>query len=362
MAAVGPPETRPLAELLQTVAVPRNLDRVRRGIDVLLSRDPPPIGVTPRDVVYAKGTLRLYRYRPVSDEVYRIPVVLVMSTISKPYILDLSPGQSLVEYLLREGFDVFMVDWGIPRPEDKGLDLEYYVLESLPRNIEEVQKVTGESEVSLFGYCMGGLFALMYRGVFHDAPVANIVCAATPVDFEGMPLFRRWSDPRWFDVDRLVDRLGNIPPDLILRSFEMLRPVERWFSYLRLTENLWNGLWVKNYRLFYHWIHDQIPFPGEAYRRMIKELLWENRLMKGTLTIGGRRVDTGAITSPLLHIMAEHDHIAPFASTHPLTGIVGSKDKEDIVLKGGHVSLVAGLNAWFRLWPRLSQWLSVRSV
>ena len=362
MATAGTPETRPLAEMFQTMAARRNVDRVRQGMNVLLRRDLPPMGATPRDVVYAKGTLRLYRYRPLSNEVYRIPLVLVMSTISKPYILDLSPGQSLVEYLLRQGFDVFMLDWGVPRPEDQRLDLEYYVLESLPRNIEEVQKVTEEREVSLFGYCMGGLFTLMYSGVFPEAPVANIVCAATPVDFDGMPLFRRWSDPRWFDVDRLVDRLGNIPPDLILRSFEMLRPVERWFSYIRLTENLWNALWVKNYRLFYHWIHDQIPFPGEAYRRMVKELLWENKLMEGTLTIGGRRVDTSAITCPLLHIMAEHDHIAPIASTRPLTTIVGSEDKEDIVVKGGHVSLVAGLDAWFRLWPRLSQWLSVRSV
>ncbi len=362
MATVRTADARPLAEILQTEAVTRNLDRVRRGMNVLLNRDLPPVGATPRDVVYAKGTQRLYRYRPLTDEVYRIPVVLVMSLVSKPYILDLSPGQSLVEFLLRQGYDVFMVDWGIPRPEDKRLDLEYYVLESLPRNIEEVQKVTGEREVSLLGYCMGGLFTLMYSGIFHDAPVANIVCAATPVDFEGMPLFRRWSDPRWFDLDRLVDRLGNIPPDLILRSFEMLRPAERWFSYVRLTENLGNDLWVKNYRLFYHWIHDQIPFPGEAYRRMIKELMWENKLMKGTLTIGGRGVDTTAITCPVLHIMAQHDHIAPFPSTHPLTTIVGTQDKEDIVLKGGHVSLVTGPNAWFRFWPKLSEWLSVRSV
>ena len=361
MTTVYNPDTRALSEILQTL-FERNLDRARRGMSVLLSRDPAAVGATLRDVVYARGTLRLYRYRPLTDEVYRIPVVLVMTLVSKPYILDLSPGHSLVEFLLREGFDVFMVDWGIPRPEDKRLGLEYYVLESLPRNIEEVQKVTGEREVSLFGYCMGGLFALMCSGVFHDAPVANIVCAATPVDFDGMGLFRRWSDRRWLDVDRLVDRLGNIPADLILRSFEMLRPVERWFSYVRLADNLWNDLWVRDFRLFYQWNHDQMPFPGEAYRQMIKELMWENKLMKGTLTIGGRRVDTRAITCPLLHIMAEHDHIAPYAATRPLTTIVGSQDKEDIVLRGGHVSLVAGRNAGFRLWPELSQWLGVRSV
>ncbi len=362
MATVRTPETSPLAEILDTEVIRRNMDRVRRGMDVLLNREPPPVGATPRDLLYAKGTQRLYRYRPVTDEVYRIPVVLVMSLISKPYILDLSPGQSLVEYLLREGFDVFMVDWGVPRPEDKRLGLDYYVLEALPRNVEEVQKVTGEREITMLGYCMGGLWVLMYNGIFHDAPVANIVCAATPVDFDGMGLFRRWSDRRWFDVDRLVDALGNIPADLIFRSFEMLRPAQRWATYAQVIDNLWNDLWVKNYRLFNRWVYDQIPFPGEAYRQLTKELMWENKLMEGRLSIGGRRVDTTAITCPILHIMAEHDHITPYAAARPLTGLVGSQDKEDVVLKGGHVSLVAGRNAWFRLWPRLSEWLAVRSV
>lgn len=362
MATVRIPETPPLTEIFQAEVVKRNLDRVRRGMDVIFDRDPPVVGATAKDVVYSKGTLRLYRYRPVTDEVYRIPVVLVMSLISKPYILDLSPGQSLVEYLLREGFDVFMLDWGVPRPEDSRLTLEYYVLEALPRNVEEVQKVTGEQEVSLLGYCMGGLFGLMYSGIFQDAPVANLVCAATPVDFEGMGLFRRWSDRRWFDVDRVVDTLGNIPPDLIFRSFEMLRPSERWAAYARLFDNLWNDLWVKNYRLFNRWVYEQIPFPGEVYRQMTKELMWENKLMKGQLALGGRRVDLTGINCPVLHIMAQHDHIAPFAATRPLTSLLGSQDKEDIVLKGGHVSLIAGRNALFRLWPQLSQWLSVRSV
>ncbi len=362
MTTVRTPERSPIPEIFRTEVVKRNLDRFRRSADVILNRDPPVVGATPKDVVYAKGTMRLYRYRPVTDEVYRIPIVLVMSLISKPYILDLSPGQSLVEYLLREGFDVFMVDWGIPRPEDSRLGLEHYALESLPRSIEEVQRVTGEKEVSILGYCMGGLFALMYNGIVQDAPVANIVCAATPVDFDGMGLFKRWSNRRWFDVDRLVDSLGNIPPDLILSSFELLRPAQRWATYARLADNLWNDLWVKNYRLFNRWINDQIPFPGEAYRQMIKELMWENKLMKGELDLSGRRVDLTAIVCPVLHVMAEHDDIAPFDATRPLTSLVGSEDKEDVILKGGHVSLIAGRNAWFRLWPKISEWLGARSV
>ena len=101
---------------------------------------------------------------------------------------------------------------------------------------------------------------------------------------------------------------------------------------------------------------------GEYFRETIKELIWENRLHKNELVVGGKRVDLGAITAPLLHAMAEHDHIVPYDAAKPLIGHVGSTDKEEIVLKGGHVSLVAGPNAVKRLWPKLDAWLGVRSV
>jgi polyhydroxyalkanoate synthase subunit PhaC len=342
--------------------VERTIQRSVRGIDVLLNRDEPDVGVTPKDVVYARGTLRLYHYRPLTDEVYRIPVVLVMSLISKPYILDLTPGVSFVEFLLKQGFDVFMIDWGVPRPEDSRLRLEDYTLDFIPACIEKVQEASEEHDVSLIGYCMGGLLSLIYAGLHAQTPMANLVCIATPVDFEGMGLFKQWTDRRWFDVDRVVDQLGNIPPELMYRSFELLRPADRLVAYVRLWDNLWNDQYVKHYRLFNKWTSDQIPFPGECFRQTTKDLMWDNKLMKGELEVGGRRVDLARVTSPVLNAMAQHDHIAPYDSTHRLTSLVGSEDKEDIVLKGGHVSLVAGMNAVMRLWPKVNEWLSVRSV
>jgi polyhydroxyalkanoate synthase len=236
------------------------------------------------------------------------------------------------------------------------------VLDFMPRCFEEVQKATGEDDYTILGYCMGGQLALMYGGVFPEAPVKNIITAATPVDMEGMGLFRHFSDPRWFDVDRLVDAIGNIPPDFMLRSFEMLRPMDRWMSYIRLIDNLWDPVFVMGYRIMYKWTNEQIPFPGEAYRQMIHELMWENKLMKNSMTLGKRRVDTKAITCPVLNVMAEHDHIAPHAATKPLLDLVGSRDKEDVLLKGGHVSLVAGKNAVGRLWPKVADWLGERSI
>jgi polyhydroxyalkanoate synthase len=255
-----------------------------------------------------------------------------------------------------------MIDWGVPRPEDTKLGFEDYVTDLMPDCFEHVQKATGEEDYSILGYCMGGIFGLMYAGAYPDAPLKNLACAATPVDMEGMGLFRKWTDERYFDVDHLVDSIGNIPPDMMLRSFELLRPMDRLGGYIRLLDNLWNEQFVNGFRIMYKWTNEQIPFPGEAYRQFTKDLMWENKLMKGTVTLNGRPVDTNAIKIPVLHAMAEHDHIAPFAATKPLTSIVGSEDTEDIVLKGGHVSLVAGKNAMFRLWPRMADWLSHRSL
>ncbi len=90
--------------------------------------------------------------------------------------------------------------------------------------------------------------------------------------------------------------------------------------------------------------------------------MWGNELNDGTMEVGGRKVDLAAITAPFLHVTAEHDHIVPSEASAPLIDKIGSADKEQVTLKGGHVSLVAGGNAIKRLWPKLVDWLGERST
>jgi polyhydroxyalkanoate synthase len=341
--------------------IERAIQRSIKGLEYISTGDP-AVGLTPKDVRHARGTLRLYHYRPQADEVYRVPVMLVMSLVSKPYILDLAPGQSLVEFLVKRGFDVYMIDWGVPRPEDARLRLEDYVLDFIPDCVERVLEESGERELSLVGYCMGGQLATMYAALHPKGPLKNLACFTTPVDAEGMALFKRWLDPRYFDVDRVVDTLGNVPPELIYASFDMLKPAQRVAKNIRLWDNLWNDDFVRSYRLFERWASDQIPFPGECFRQYTKQFMWENRMVRNELEIGGRRVDLGEIRVPFMHVVAEHDHIVPYASASPLVPMVGSEDRREVMLKGGHVSLVAGGNAVYRLWPQLETWLAERSV
>jgi polyhydroxyalkanoate synthase len=341
--------------------VERLLQRGVKGFAYLRSAAP-DVGQTPKDSIYSRGTLELYHYRTNADEVYRTPVLLVMSLVSKPYILDLAPGQSLIEFLLARGHDVYMIDWGEPRPEDSGLRLESYVLDFIPDCIERVLEDSGEPDVSVVGYCMGGMLSAMYAALHPRGPLRNLVCFTTPYDFDGMGLVKRWSDPKHFDVDRVVDTLGNVPADLLLRSFEMMRPVSRIASQIRLWDNMWSDEFVRSYRVFDHWANDQIPFPGECFRQLTKDLQWANLWYKRELVLEGRKVDVGAIRAPFLHVMAEHDHIVPYDAARELADHVGSDDKSSIVLKGGHVSLVAGPNAVRRMWPQLDLWLAERGT
>ncbi|MCW6534478.1 MULTISPECIES: PHA/PHB synthase family protein [Sphingomonas] len=339
----------------------RMMARNIKGLNYFTS-PAPVVGATPREVLIERGPMRLNHYRPMTDEVYRVPILLVMATTNRGFIFDMVPGQSLVEFLLRAGFDVFMLEWEAPRSHERSLTLESYVLDFLPAAVARVREETGEPDVSMVGYCFGGVLSLLYAALHPAQGLANLVTFTTPIDFSRMDLFSAWSDPRFFDVDRLVDTFGNVPGDMLYASFDMLRPAARTAANMRLYDNLWDDEYVKSFRMFERWNTDTLPLAGEYFRQTTKKLMWDNSLYKGTMTVGGRAIDLGGITVPFLHLAAEHDHIVPREASAPLLGMIGSPDKQEIMLKGGHVSLVAGGNAIKRMWPALANWLAERSI
>jgi polyhydroxyalkanoate synthase len=110
------------------------------------------------------------------------------------------------------------------------------------------------------------------------------------------------------------------------------------------------------------WGTDTLPLAGEYFRAITKDLMWDNKLYNDTMTVGGREAKLANIKVPILHAVAEHDHIVPYDAAKHLIARIGSSDKEEVMLKGGHVSVVAGANAIKRLWPKLDSWLGKRST
>lgn len=349
-----------LQERLRT-EVSRAIQRNLKGLSYLGS-PAPAVGLTPKTLVHRHGTLSLYHYHATTSDVYRVPVLLVMATTNKAYVFDLAPGQSLVEFLLGRGYDVYVMDWNAPTGDERHLKIDDYVLDFIPDSLRRVQKDSGVDDVTVIGYCMGGVLSTIYAALHTDGPLKNLVCFTTPIDFKQMALWQTWGDESHFDVDRLVDTVGIVDRDIIVNAFDMLRPAGLVAGRVRLWDNMWNDDYVKSYRMMDRWTSETLPLPGDYFRQVVKELLRRNGLNDGTLRIGGRRVDIRRIEVPLLHVIAEHDHIVPPACAQPLVARARSRDKEEIVLPGGHVSLVAGPNAVKRMWPRLDQWLERRST
>jgi polyhydroxyalkanoate synthase len=341
--------------------VDRAIQRNIKGVEFFASPGPRP-GLTPRDLVHSRGTLGLWHYRPMAEEIYRVPILIVMATTNRGYILDLAPGQSMVEFLLKRGYDVYLIDWNPPRADERHLRIDDYVLDFIPDCVRRVQQRSGEPDVSVIGYCMGGVLSTIYAALHPEGPLRNLVLFTTPIDWRHMNLFHAWSDRRYFDVDRLVDSLGNVPPEVILSAFDMLRPASRVAGQARLWEAMWNDEFVKAFRMLDRWGNEILPLAGEYFRQTIKELMWENRLHEGRLVIRGKPATLSSITVPVLHVVAEHDHIVPRDASKPLIEGVASTDREEVVLKGGHVSLVAGPSAIGRMWPKLDSWLAGRSL
>ena len=324
-----------------------------------------PLGITPKDTIHADGTLKLHHFRPQVDAVYRTPVLIVTSLVNQPYILDLVPGQSMVEFLLKQGFDVYMVEWGRPRKEHRHLTLEDHVLQRLPRCVERVLQHSGETQLSIIGYCVGGLLSVLWAalcaGSRTTSPLRNLVCMATPVNSDGLESLKAWMG-KDFDEEALLALHGNVPAEWVQNALRALRPFGKVAGAMNLLNQADREEVVRSNLRMGKWETDNIPFPGGVFRQMVNDFLRHNRLMDGSWKIGGRRVDLSAIRVPFLHLLAQDDHITPYSSSRDLVQRVGSADKQELIIKGGHVGLVAGRGAEMRMWPALDAWLAPRSA
>lgn len=317
---------------------------------------------TPKELIYADGTLRLFHYLPQTDDVYRIPLLLVMSLVSKPYIFDLTSGQSLIELLVQEGFDVYLIDWGTPRREHKDIDLANYVADWIPACIEQVQMHSGENDVNLLGYCLGGVLTSLYAALEPEGPVRNMMLLATPINGEGMSSQRSLLVDGKLDVDLVVDTFGNVPPSMVEGGFQVLRPLQKTSGQLMLLNNLDDREFVKAHLRITLWGADALPFAGAAFREFARDFFLGNKIVKDEIEMRGRRLSLGDIKIPVVHVLAEHDHVVPYESSADLIRLIGSTDKDEWIIKGGHVSLVTGSGAVTRTWPHLVEWLAPRSL
>jgi polyhydroxyalkanoate synthase len=337
-----------------------------KGIDAIVRSLEVPVGLTPKDLVWTLNKAKLYRYRPVvpPEDRHATPLLLVYALINKPFIFDLAPGRSFIEYMLERGFDIFLLDWGSPGPEDRKISFDDYVTQYLYRAVRKVQRISGAKELSLLGYCLGATLTVIFAGLYPEVPIRNIILLTAPLDFSSQPegSMAVWLEEDRLDVDRLVNTLGNVPGEMIRHWAKLLKPMENFVGvYVNLWKMLDDEAAVWGWQAINRWVEDVVPVAGEAFRQFVKEYVRENQLVKGEHIVNGRLVDLTLIRASLLNIVAEYDHLVAQSQSESIMKLVSSEDKELKVIPSTHVGIMISSRAKYKLWPEVADWLSERS-
>jgi len=338
----------------------RQMLRVRNGLAYLTGANLPTVAQSPRDLVWKRDKARLWRYRS-GQRRYRPPVLIVHSLVSKSYVLDLLPNTSMVGYLVGEGFDVFLLDWMPPDPADAENTLETYVDDYIPGAIGALLKDAGAREVTLVGYCFGGVLTLLVTAGHPELPIRNMMVMATPCDYCEMGFTSNMFTKGRLEAADVIDETGLVPARALDEGFDTLKPTDQLVQRVNFLENLWNDEFVEGFLAISQWARDQVPFPGAAFRQTVSLLIRRNALFAGVIPLSRKEVYLKDIRCPFLNAFAEQDGITPAASSEPLTGLVGSDDASELRLQSGHIGFVVGRQAAKVARPQIADWIRRRS-
>jgi polyhydroxyalkanoate synthase len=185
---------------------------------------------------------------------------------------------------------------------------------------------------------------------------------ATPVNFDEMGAMVAALREGRLNPEDLIDETGNVPADVLYSGFFMLAPTTPIAQYATLLENLWNDEFVEGYQAMAQWSRDHVPFPGAAFRQVVDQLIRSNALMSGSMRLGSRRIEFANASGNVLNAMAERDNVVPLAAVEPLTNLVGRPDRrQELRLRGGHVTFGTGREAFGHTLPTLSAWIAAHS-
>ncbi|MDQ0255294.1 polyhydroxyalkanoate synthase [Evansella vedderi] len=313
------------------------------------------VGLTPKTAIWKKNKATLWYY-PAKKKKYKTPLFLIYSLINQSYILDLSPGMSMIEAFVKEGYDVYLLDFGVPGYEDKDLTLDDYIIKYIQKGVRRSLYHSEAGEITIIGYCLGGTLATIY-GALAKEPIRNIILFAPPLDFGQSPIPEEWEVALRggeLALEQVIEEYGIVPAEYIEFILRMSVSPVNYSKYLTLLQRADDKEFVRKWELVNDWLKDHIPFAGATLKQLINELAIKNKLIKNKLQIQGNRINLRNIKANLLVISTSEDEIVPEQQIKAIMSLVSSKDKTYKRVKGGHVSLALKgdlpefLQSWLR--------------
>jgi poly[(R)-3-hydroxyalkanoate] polymerase subunit PhaC len=307
----------------------------------VLGRD---VAATPGKVVMRNELVELIQYSPATPTVYSEPVLIVPAWIMKYYVLDLSPGNSMVNYLVGQGHTVFMVSWKNPTAADSALGMDDYLRLGVRSSVQAVSAIMPRRKIHAVGYCIGGTLLSIAAAAFAaegDAHLASLTLLAAQTDFSEPGELSVFISPSQLDMlEAAMRRTGVLKSEQMGAAFSMLRSRDLLWTpavntYIRGKRDQPNDLMA--------WNADGTRMPCRMHAEYLRQLYLNNALAKGEFLAEGRRIDLADVHMPMFVVGTETDHVAPWQSVYKVRGLTRSPDYTFLLTSGGHnAGIVSG--------------------
>ena len=296
------------------------------------------LAATPGKVVYRNSLMELIQYEPTTKTVYETPLICSPPWINKYYIMDLSPGRSLIEWATAQGHTVFAISYANPDESHRDVTLDDYLLDGPRTAIEVASEITGAPQVNLIGLCLGGTLTgilLAYLAAHGDDRVRSATLLNTMLDFEQPGELGYFVDEKTIErVERRMAQNGFLEASDMATTFSLLRANDLIWGYV--ANNWLMGEKPPAFDIL-AWNADSTRMPATMHSFYLRACYLENQLATGEMEIADTKLDLGAAKNDVYVLAAEEDHIAPWKSSYAATQLFGG-DVRFVLSSSGHVA------------------------
>ncbi|MFN3261161.1 MAG: PHA/PHB synthase family protein [Pikeienuella sp.] len=345
------------------------------------------MALTEGAVVWRNNVLELIQYAPKTETVWSRPLLFVPPWINKYYVLDLNPKKSMMQWLVEQGHNVFIISWVNPGEAQKDETWDSY-MNAIMEAIDKVREETGQEQINIGSYCIGATMTgtmLAHMAKVGDQRVASATMFTGQLEFSSAGDLQVLVDDKTIElVDEKMEK-GWLPADTMATAFNMLRSSDLIWSYV--VQNYMLGKDPFPFDLLY-WNADSTSMPAKVHHFYLEKFYKDDALAKGALVVQGHKVDVGDIRIPVYHLASREDHIAPAASAYRAARLLKNAENRFVVAGSGHIAGVVNppalgkyqhwvregvepptLEAWLdgaeerpgSWWPDWDRWLSERS-